>query len=112
MTAIEQLQEIQTKLEAIAPDLCRDAHADCMIAAHHLSKVIKEESGRLNRQQKVKKKLMLIPPVIDTKTIKKADIKRQLVHDEGILEVILHNGNQFYLQCDAAIAFQCQIEGL
>lgn len=55
---------------------------------------------------------MLIPPVIDTKTIKKADIKRQWVHDGGILEVILHDGKQFHLQCDAAIAFQRQIEGL
>ena len=54
-SAISQIKEIQAVLDAIAPDLCRDAHADYMIAAHHLSKVIKEESDRLNRQQRVKK---------------------------------------------------------
>lgn len=112
MTPLKTLKKLKTKIEVIAPTLCREAYTEAIIAAHHLSKVIEEESGHLNRQQKVKKKLMLIPPVIDTKTIKKADIKRQLVHDEGVLEVILHNGNQFYLQCDAAIAFQRQIQGL
>lgn len=55
MTVIEQLQEIQTKLDAITPDLCRDAQTEGTIALCHLSNVIKVEGDRLNRQQKAKK---------------------------------------------------------